>query len=123
MNHVDHAPEVHAEDPLPLFQGRVFDSCRVAHTRIAAEHVHRAPLPGELLGKGLGLLQAGVVHLVPARLHALALEQALHLVDAFLDDVRDHHVGALAGQRQGQFLADAGASSGYDGRLTSKGFH
>ena len=45
------------------------------------------------------------------------------LVDAFLDDVGDHNVGALCGQGQRQFLAYAGAASGNDGRLAAKGLH
>ena len=99
---VDHAPQIHAEHPLPVREGLVRDQATAADTGVVAEQMRGSEPLTHLVGKRLhggGVADIGA-HPDDAELVRSRSERACL-------DVRDHDVHAHVAEASRKGLADA----------------
>ncbi len=115
LHPMDHAPEVHAQHPVPVGRLHVGDPGAGAHARVVADHMRRPEPEPHLVGQGLDAVhRADVGHdadgpdLLRRRLQRGPL------------DIGDDHLHALSPEGLGDALADPRGASGDDRRLAGE---
>ncbi len=114
---VDHAPEVDAQHPLPIFQRVLPDQPARAHACVVEHEVRRAELLAHLVGQGLHLGCVGHIHAACQHTHALPFELGGSLVQRLLLHIDQHQVHAQLRANARALQAEARARARQHGRL------
>ena len=119
---VNHAEEIHVEDPPPVLQRKAAHLAGTAHAGVVDEQIEPLPLLPESVPERLPLGRTR--HIEPLRLRGAA--RLLHERDGLaaprLVDVADGDVPAVAGQPHGKRPPQPAPRSG-DQRMATKVFH
>ena len=109
---IDHAKEIHVEDPPPVIERKAAHLTRAAHAGVVDEQVDPLPLTAEPIAKTLPLGRKG--HVEPLRLAGTAslLDERHGLESPGVVDIADRDMPAVAGQPHRQRPAQAAGRSG-----------
>ena len=111
LDAVDHAPEVHAEDPLPVAMRGRLETAPQRDARVVAEHVHLAEGRDRAVGQRLDRRELRHVGTDTERLAAAAPHGRDGLREGALVDIGDDHLRALAREALDHGAADPAPST------------
>ena len=116
---VDHAPQVDADDPVPVVQAVLREQPAAAHARVVHHLVHGA-VGGD---HGVGQREHGVAvgHVEPV--HAHPGDERRDLGQSLGVHVDQRELAAFGGQGQGQGPSDAARGPCHHGRAALQGLH
>jgi hypothetical protein len=117
---VDHAPQVHAQHPLPVAFRSLPDEAAGADAGIVEQQVHFTEGAARAAGKAFDVAADGHVHPFGDQRGARGAQLGGGGVQRILLDVRQHEPHAQLVPQPGEFPAEAAAGAGNDGDLVGE---